>query len=112
MIALNDSQDSQRFEVGTLVQHRRYGYRGVVVAVDESCRADEAWYQKNQSQPDRDQPWHHVLVHGSPSVTYAAGQNLMPDSDLAEIHHPLVAEFFSGFDGEKYVRNNRPWPAG
>ena len=35
MIALNDSRESQRFEVGTLVQHRRYGYRGVVVAVDD-----------------------------------------------------------------------------
>lgn len=110
MIALNDSQDSQRFEIGTLIQHRRYGYRGVVVAVDETCRADEAWYKKNQTQPERDQPWHHVLVHGSPSVTYAAGQNLMTDSELAEIHHPLLAEFFSSFDGDKYVRNERPWP--
>ena len=51
MIALNDSRESQRFEVGTLVQHRRYGYRGVVVAVDDVCRADEAWYQKNQHSP-------------------------------------------------------------
>lgn len=110
MIALNDSRESQRFEVGTLVQHRRYGYRGVVVAVDDVCRADEAWYKKNQTQPDRDQPWHHVLVHGSPSVTYAAGQNLTLDTEPAEIHHPLAAEFFSSFDGEKYVRNGRPWP--
>lgn len=110
MIALNDSRESQRFEVGTLVQHRRYGYRGVVVAVDDVCRADEAWYQKNQTQPDRGQPWHHVLVHGSPSVTYAAGQNLMLDNELSEIHHPLVAEFFSKFDGEKYIRNERRWP--
>ncbi|MGZ0171478.1 MAG: heat shock protein HspQ [Planctomycetales bacterium] len=110
MIALNDSRESQRFEVGTLVQHRRYGYCGVVVAVDEVCRADDAWYKKNQTQPDRDQPWHHVLVHGTPSVTYSAGQNLMLDSEVAEIHHPLVAEFFSSFDGKKYVRNDRPWP--
>ena len=110
MIALNDSRESQRFEVGTLVQHRRYGYRGVVVAVDEVCRADEAWYKKNQTQPVRDQPWHHVLVHGTPTVTYAAGQNLMPDTELAEIHHPLVAEFFTSFDGRGYVRNDRPWP--
>ena len=110
MIALNDSRESQRFEVGTLVQHRRYGYRGVVVAVDEVCRADEAWYQKNQTQPDRDQPWHHVLVHGTPTVTYAAGQNLMLEPEPAEIHHPLVAEFFTSFDGEKYLRNDRTWP--
>jgi hypothetical protein len=24
--------------------------------------------------------------------------------------HPLVAAFFSGFTGEHYIRNNRPWP--
>ena len=79
-------------------------------AFHDVCRADEAWYQKNQTQPDRNQPWHHVLVHGSLSVTYAAGQNLMLDNELSEIHHPLVAEFFSKFDGEKYIRNERRWP--
>ena len=110
MIALNETHDYQRFEVGTLVQHRRYGYRGVVVAVDDVCRADDAWYGKNQTRPDRNQPWHHVLVHGTPSVTYAAGENLTADTDHTEIHHTLVAEFFSSFDGEAYVRNDRTWP--
>lgn len=110
MIALNNSPDGQRFEVGTLVQHRRYGYRGVVVAVDDSCQADEAWYQTNQTQPNRNQPWHHVLVHQTPTVTYAASQNLMVDTESAPIDHPLVEVFFSDFDGEKYIRNDRPWP--
>lgn len=110
MIALNDSHDGQRYEVGTLVHHRRYGYRGVVVAVDDSCQADEAWYQNNQTRPSRDQPWHHVLVHRTPTVTYAAGQNLMVDTESDPIDHPLVAEFFSSFDGQNYIRNDRPWP--
>ncbi len=51
------------FQPGDLVHHKRYGYRGVVVAVDPNCRADDAWYQANQTQPDRDQPWYHVFVH-------------------------------------------------
>ncbi len=49
------------YHPGQIVRHRRYGYRGVVVDSDLTCKADEAWYQSNQTQPDRNQPWYHVL---------------------------------------------------
>ena len=62
----------EQFAVGELVRHGRYDYRGVVVASDPACRADDDWYLANRTQPDRDQPWYHVLVHGSHQVTYAA----------------------------------------
>ena len=68
-----------KFLPGTLVRHRRYGYRGVVVEYDPICRADKQWYRGNRTQPNRDQPWYHVLVHGSDTVTYAAEENLQPD---------------------------------
>lgn len=61
MIAINHPPRTV-FEPGQLVRHRRYGYRGVVVDRDEFCEADDEWYSKNQTQPDRDQPWYHVLV--------------------------------------------------
>ena len=109
MIAFNESLARGRHEPGELVRHSRYGYRGVVVAVDDACQADEAWYQKNNTQPDRDQPWHHVLVHGTSTTTYAAGENLLPDTTADEIRHPLVSVFFSSFDGDRYVRNDREW---
>jgi heat shock protein HspQ len=111
MIALNEPLSNGRYEPGDLVRHRRYGYRGVVVSVDDICQADEAWYQKNQTRPDRDQPWHHVLVHETSTVTYAAGDNLLPEIEVAPIQHPLVEHFFAGFDGQKYIRNERQWPA-
>lgn len=111
MIALNQPRSLGRYKPGQCVQHRRYGYRGVVVAVDDECQADDQWYQKNQTQPDRDQAWHHVLVHGTATVTYAAGENLLPDTTGEQIVHPLLSAFFSGFDGESYIRNDRPWPA-
>lgn len=98
------------FKPGTLVKHKRYGYRGVVVAFDESCEADEAWYLTNQTQPDRDQPWYHVLVHESEQVTYAAQTSLEPDQSTEEVDHPLVAHFFSDFQNGKYTRNETPWP--
>jgi heat shock protein HspQ len=101
---------SNRFRPGDLVRHRRYGYRGVVVGFDLRCMADEAWYQANQTQPRKDQPWYHVLVHGSTQATYAAETSLAPEPEPAPIEHPLVAVLFSGFEGGRYVRNDTRWP--
>ena len=99
------------FICGQLVRHRRYDYRGVVVAIDLSCAAPEDWYQSNRTQPERLQPWYHVLVHGTGTVTYAAQTSLEPDDSVLPIDHPLVEQYFHNFTGESYLRNNRPWPA-
>ena len=98
------------FRPGQLVRHRRYNYRGVVVAFDPTCRADDDWYFSNRTQPDRSQPWYHVLVHDSQQVTYAAQTSLEVDSSEEEIVHPLLPHFFSTFQDGQYIRNDRPWP--
>jgi heat shock protein HspQ len=99
------------FDEGALVRHRRYGYRGVVVAFDACCRADDAWYGANRTQPDRNQPWYHVLVDGAAHATYAAQENLERDPAGRPVEHPLVSRFFSAFQHGAYVRNDEPWPA-
>lgn len=104
------SRSKPRFPVGQLVRHRRYGYRGVVVAVDLSCLADPTWYMANQTQPNRDQPWYHVLVHGRELNTYAAETSLLEDDELVPVDHPLVEVFFDGFVGGAHVRNAVPFP--
>jgi heat shock protein HspQ len=91
-----------RFEPGQLVHHKRYDYRGVIVSVDANCQADEAWYQNNQTQPARNQPWYHVLVDGSHHTTYVAEGNLELDRELTEINHPLLRKFFRHFLGGRY----------
>ncbi|MEM7305659.1 MAG: heat shock protein HspQ [Planctomycetota bacterium] len=101
---------ANRFSPGDLVRHVRYGYRGVVVAFDLACQADEGWYRSNQTQPDRAQPWYHVLVDGSVQTTYSAQQNLAPEVGGGPVLHPLVSRFFSDFDGMRYTRNDQPWP--
>jgi heat shock protein HspQ len=100
-----------RFRVGALVRHRRYGYRGVIVDRDPECRADEEWYRRNATQPDRNQPWYSVLVDGTSDITYAAQTNLESDPSAEPVVHPLVEQFFSRFENGVYVRNERPWPA-
>jgi heat shock protein HspQ len=99
-----------RYQAGQLVRHRRYGYRGVIVYVDPRCKASEDWYATNRTQPERDQAWYHVLVHGSHQVTYAAQTSLLPDESMAAIHHPLVPLFFDGLVEGRYHRNRRRWP--
>ncbi len=101
---------ARQFQTGQLVVHRRYGYRGVVVDSDDSCRAPDTWYQSNQTRPDRHQPWYHVLVDGSNSMTYAAQTSLAADGSKEPIAHPLLNQFFAAFDGEFYVRNDAPSP--
>ena len=98
------------FMPGALVRHRRYGYRGVIVDFDMSCHADDEWYNANPSHPDRDQPWYHVLVHGSTINTYAAQENLIADATGAPVDHPLVKHFFKTVDEDGYRRNDEPWP--
>jgi heat shock protein HspQ len=97
------------FEPGQLVRHRRYGYRGVVVALDPACRAPDAWYQSNSTQPSKALPWYLVLVDHSSQSTYAAEENLVADASGEPIAHPLVDEFFERFEGGAYHRNARPW---
>ena len=101
--------DSPRFSPGNLVRHRRYGYRGVVVSRDETCQADETWYQSNVTRPERNQPWYSVLVDGSEQITYAAETSLLPDESDAPVEHPLISNFFDGFIDGSYRRNDRPW---
>lgn len=98
------------FAPGDLVRHRRYDYRGVIVDFDLSCRANEAWYQKNRTQPEREQPWYHVLVDGSTLVTYAAETSLDRDTTQQPVHHPLVPQLFDEFQEGRYERNGVHWP--
>ena len=84
-------QTDYQFQVGQLVQHRRYGYRGVIAARDVRCEANEAWYFSNATTPDRGQAWYHVLVHGERHTTYVAQENLEQDDgrddNQEEVNH-------------------------
>lgn len=103
--------ETPTFRPGQVVRHKRYGYRGVVVELDPVCRADETWYNANRSQPERNQPWYHVLVHESMQVTYAAETSLEADESGGEVVHPYVPYFFTEFKDGEYIRNSQPWPS-
>ena len=103
------AETDAQFQAGEIIRHRRYGYRGVIVAVDSRCQADAEWYLSNRTQPDQNQPWYHVLVDGAATATYAAQCNLESDPGCEPVDHPLVEQFFDGYSGGRYRRNETEW---
>lgn len=97
-----------RFDVGELVYHRRFHYRGVVVDVDPVFQGTEEWYQTMaQSRPPRDRPWYHVLVDGATHATYVAERHLMHDSAGRQVDHPALGRYFRAFVDGRYVRRGQ-----
>ena len=94
-----------KFSVGDLIHHRLFDYRGVIVDVDRKFQGTEEWYDiVAKSRPPKNRPWYHVLVHASNHSTYVAEQNLEPDNSDDPITHPMLDQFFSGFENGRYVR--------
>ena len=94
------------FEMGDVVHHKLYNYRGVVISTDPCCMAGDAWYYANKTQPEKIQPWYHVLVHDSGGLsTYVAQINLQLDCSKNPIIHPRIDHYFSEFVDGRYLPN-------
>ncbi len=94
-----------KFFVGQLIHHKRFDYRGVVVDVDAMFEGEEEWYEQvAKSRPPKDQPWYHVIVHGSEHLTYVAERHLEPDMSREPVSHPALEHFFQGFKDGIYTR--------
>ena len=99
-----------KFFVGQIVEHKRFGYRGVVYDVDPSFMLSERWYDTVAlSRPPKNQPWYHVLVDESEQVTYVAERNLRASQARpGPVRHPLIYTHFERFSGGKYEVLLRP----
>lgn len=96
------------FNVGDLVHHKRFDYRGVIVDVDPVFQSTEEWYEAvAKSRPPKDKPWYHVLVDGTDQTTYVAERHLEPDDSEDPIRHPLIGHFFSRLENGKYIRGEK-----
>ena len=95
-----------RFRIGQPVRHKLFHYRGVIVDVDATCQASQDWYeQRTMTQPPKDRPWYHVLVHNAEHMTYVAERNLEPDLSGQPIDHPALDAYFDGLRGGLYVKD-------
>lgn len=94
-----------KFNVGQLVHHRLFDYRGVIIDVDATYQGTEEWYEAIAlTRPPKNQPWYHVLVHGAVHRTYVAEKNIEPDPVGEPIDHPEVDYYFDDFKEGRYAK--------
>ena len=94
---------SPRFMPGTVVHHKLFDYRGVIVDAHPRYQGTDEWYDRvAKTEPPKDAPWYEVLVDGSSQVTYVAERNLEHDVSGNPIEHPLLHMFFTEFRAEGY----------
>ena len=92
-----------KFHPGQVIHHALFDYRGVVVEVDQTFQLSEEWYEEvARSRPPKDQPWYHILVHGTHQTTYVAERNLEPGPTGQPVEHPLLGRFFDKFSNGFY----------
>ena len=87
-----------KYQIGQVVRHRIYPFRGVVFDIDPVFANTEEWYQAipAEARPHKDQPFYHLFAENDETeyVAYVSEQNLLPDTSGEPIRHPQVAEVF------------------
>ena len=98
------------FNIGDIVKHRIYPFRGVIVDVDPEFSNTEEWYQSIPAEirPSREQPYYHLMAENTETfyTAYVSQQNLVGDGDNGALEHPDLEEIFSGMDHGKYHLRN------
>ena len=101
------SEYSAKFNIGQVVSHRLFGFRGVIYDVDPQYANTEEWYQSipQEIRPAKDQPFYHLLAENADSyyTAYVSQQNLVSDSENGPVGHPDIEEVFDGLDEGRYT---------
>ncbi len=105
-------QRKAKFQIGEVVKHRFFPFRGVIFDVDPTFSNTEEWWLSIPAEvrPRKDQPYYHLLAENDDSeyIAYVSEQNLLPDKTEQPVRHPQVNEIFEAFDGARYaVRVNK-----
>ena len=99
-----------KYQIGQIVRHRVYDFRGVVFDVDPTYSNTDEWYESipEDIRPDKDQPFYHLLAENDETeyVAYVSEQNLLPDETGKPVRHPQVNDIFErDSDGNYHARD-------
>ncbi|MDI3471517.1 MAG: hypothetical protein OJF62_003580 [Pseudolabrys sp.] len=108
----NEKSRTAKFQIGQVVKHRLFPFRGVVFDIDPVFSNTEEWWEAIPAdvRPRKDQPFYHLFAENAETeyIAYVSEQNLLPDTSGDPVRHPQVAEEFErGKDGEYRRRNAR-----
>jgi heat shock protein HspQ len=87
-----------KYNIGQIVRHRIYPFRGVIFDVDPVFGNTDEWYEAipPEARPNKDQPFYHLFAENAETeyIAYVSEQNLLPDDSGEPIRHPQVADVF------------------
>ena len=96
-----------KFQIGQIVRHRIFSFRGVIYDIDPVFNNTEEWYNSipAEARPRKDQPFYHLLAENDETeyVAYVSEQNLQVDDTAAPVRHPQVRDYFEGFDTSRGI---------
>ena len=96
-----------KFQIGQVVKHRLYPFRGVIFDVDPEFANSEEWWESipENVRPHKEQPYYHLLAENEEShyVACVSEQNLLDDARGGPVDHPQISEIFVAQDGSAYV---------
>ncbi len=102
---MNEERNA-KFQIGQVVKHRVYPFRGVVFDVDPTFSNTEEWWNSipEEIRPIKDQPYYHLFAENSETeyVAYVSEQNLLPDNTGEPVRHTQVPEIFGKLDSGIY----------
>jgi heat shock protein HspQ len=91
-------QRNAKFNIGDVVRHRMFPFRGVIFDVDPEFANTEEWWNSIPAEvrPDKDQPFYHLLAENDETeyVAYVSEQNLINDESGLPLRNPQVAQIF------------------
>ena len=104
---MSDSTKTAKFQIGEVVRHRLFSFRGVIFDVDPTFSNSEEWWLSipEDIRPRKDQPFYHLLAENEDSeyIAYVSEQNLLRDDSGEPIRHPQVHEMFDRFDEQQGI---------
>ena len=96
-MAMNKIRNA-KYQIGQVVRHRLFPFRGVVFDIDPIFSNTEEWYESIPAdvRPHKDQPFYHLFAENDETeyIAYVSEQNLLPDTSGEPVRHPQVAEVF------------------
>ncbi|AVA21544.1 heat shock protein HspQ [Rhizobium sp. LEGMi198b] len=87
-----------KFNIGDVVRHRMFPFRGVIFDVDPEFANTEEWWNSIPAEvrPSKDQPFYHLLAENDETeyVAYVSEQNLISDESGVPLRNPQIAQIF------------------
>ncbi len=87
-----------KYQIGQVVRHRLFPFRGVIFDVDPQFSNTDEWYEAipEEVRPAKDQPYYHLFAENEKThyVAYVSEQNLLPDDTQQPVSHPDIPELF------------------